>query len=49
MPPKVVPVVAQLHPEEVGIFKDIYLLDFLDLPERHSEAELQQALTAKVC
>jgi predicted nuclease of restriction endonuclease-like (RecB) superfamily len=30
-PPKVSPVVAQLRPEATEVFKDIYLLDFLDL------------------
>jgi predicted nuclease of restriction endonuclease-like (RecB) superfamily len=47
-PPKVSPPVAQLHPGAVDVFKDIYLLDFLDLPDRHSEADLQQALTANL-
>ncbi len=47
-PPKVSPPVAQLHPGAVDIFKDIYLLDFLDLPDRHSEADLQHALTANL-
>ena len=28
----------------IGVFKDSYLLDFLSLPERHSEADLQTAL-----
>jgi hypothetical protein len=27
-----------------GVFKDSYLLDFLDLPETHSEADLQAGL-----
>jgi predicted nuclease of restriction endonuclease-like (RecB) superfamily len=27
-----------------GVFKDSYLLDFLDLPEAHSEADLQAGL-----
>jgi predicted nuclease of restriction endonuclease-like (RecB) superfamily len=27
-----------------GVFKDSYLLDFLDLPERNSEADLQTSL-----
>ncbi|MBI3247832.1 MAG: DUF1016 domain-containing protein [Deltaproteobacteria bacterium] len=47
-PPKVSPPVAQLHPDATAIFKDIYLLDFLDLPDRHSEADLQQALIANL-
>ena len=28
----------------VGVFKDSYMLDFLDLPEPHSEADLQASL-----
>ncbi len=47
-PPKVSPPVALLHPDAGSVFKDIYLLDFLDLPNRHSEADLQQALTANL-
>lgn len=31
-----------------GVFKDSYLLDFLDLPERHLEADLQTALIANL-
>jgi predicted nuclease of restriction endonuclease-like (RecB) superfamily len=30
------------------VFKDTYLLDFLNLPEEHSELELQQALVANL-
>ena len=40
-PPKVSPLVTQIHPAAETIFKDTYLLDFLDLPEVHSEADLQ--------
>jgi predicted nuclease of restriction endonuclease-like (RecB) superfamily len=47
-PPKVSPLVTQLHPAAENVFKDTYLLDFLDLPDRHSEADLQQALTANL-
>jgi hypothetical protein len=39
--PKVSPAVTQLHPDAETIFKDSYLVDFLDLPEGHSEQELQ--------
>ncbi|MCU0784162.1 MAG: PDDEXK nuclease domain-containing protein [Verrucomicrobia bacterium] len=42
--PKVSPLVTQLHPEAETIFKDTYLLDFLELPETHSERDLQKAL-----
>src|SRR5207249_11951651 len=30
------------------VFKDTYLLDFLDLPETHSEADLQRGLIANL-
>lgn len=33
-----------LPPDAAGMFKDSYLLDFLDLPERHSETDLQAGL-----
>jgi predicted nuclease of restriction endonuclease-like (RecB) superfamily len=36
--PKVLP------PEAASVFKDSYLLDFLNLPQPHSEAQLQTAL-----
>ena len=41
--PKVSPAVTQLHPGAEAIFKDSYLVDFLGLPEAHSEQELQTA------
>jgi len=47
-PPKVSAVLRQFHPEAETIFKDTYLLDFLSLPERHSEADLQRALVANL-
>lgn len=34
----------QLHPAAETIFKDTYLLDFLELPADHSERDLQRAL-----
>jgi predicted nuclease of restriction endonuclease-like (RecB) superfamily len=37
--------VSRVLPENAaGVFKDSYLLDFLDLPETHSEADLQAGL-----
>jgi predicted nuclease of restriction endonuclease-like (RecB) superfamily len=42
--PKVSPAVTQLHPAAEAIFKDSYLIDFLGLPEMHSEQELQTAI-----
>ena len=45
-PPKLSPLVRELHPAAEHLFKDTYLLDFLDLPDVHSEADLQKALIA---
>jgi predicted nuclease of restriction endonuclease-like (RecB) superfamily len=47
-PPKVSAVLRQLHPLAETVFRDTYLLEFLDLPEVHSEQELQQALVANL-
>ena len=43
-PAKVSPVVTQMHPDATSVFKDAYLVEFLDLPAFHSELDLQQAL-----
>jgi predicted nuclease of restriction endonuclease-like (RecB) superfamily len=43
-PPIVSAALTQLHPEALSIFKDSYLLEFLDLPAAHSEADLHQGL-----
>lgn len=45
-PPKTSAALKQMHPEIETIFRDAYLFDFLALPERHSEADLQRALVA---
>ncbi|MFZ3002028.1 MAG: PDDEXK nuclease domain-containing protein [Undibacterium umbellatum] len=47
-PIKVSPVVTLLHPEALNVFKDSYIVDFLSLPEQHSEADLHQGLLAKL-
>ncbi len=47
-PPKVSPLVTQLHPEALAVFKDTYLLDFLDLPDGHSETDLQRGLVGNL-
>ena len=47
-PPKVSPLVTQLHPQAETIFKDSYLLDFLDLPLVHDESDLQRSLVANL-
>lgn len=43
-PPKTAAALKAAHPEVEGVFRDRYLVDFLDLPERHDEADLHQAL-----
>lgn len=47
-PPKASAALKQLHDEVETIFKDSYLLDFLALPERHSESDLQRGLVANL-
>ncbi len=47
-PPKVSAMLTQLHPAVGSVFKDSYLLDFLDLPEGHSEGDLQRGLVANL-
>jgi len=47
-PPKVSPLVRQIHAAAETVFKDTYLLDFLDLPEGHSESDLQRGLVANL-
>jgi predicted nuclease of restriction endonuclease-like (RecB) superfamily len=43
-PVKVTPVVSQTHPDALSVFKDSYLVEFLDLPQSHLEADLHQGL-----
>lgn len=47
-PAKVSPVVAQMHPTASGIFKDSYLVEFLDLPREHSENDLHRGLVHRL-
>lgn len=47
-PAKLAPLVRELHPEAASVFKDSYLVEFLDLPRRHSEANLHDGLVAKL-
>ena len=48
-PPKVSPVVAQIHGEgAASIFKDAYVVEFLNLPDDHSEADLHRGLLAQL-
>lgn len=47
-PAKVSAVLRQLHPAAESIFKDVYLFDFLELPNGHSESDLQKGLIANL-
>lgn len=47
-PAKVSPPVRQLHPDAGSVFRDAYLVDFLDLPVAHSEADLRRGLMANL-
>lgn len=47
-PPTVSTAAAQLHPAAPEVFRDTYFLDFLDLPESHSERDLQRGLVKDV-
>ncbi len=47
-PAKVSPVVAQIHPEALGVFKDSYMVEFLDLPGEHTESDLHRGLVHKL-
>lgn len=42
--PKVSPLVRQLRPEVETVFKDAYVVEFLNLPDGHSETELHAGL-----
>ncbi|MBI2807177.1 MAG: DUF1016 domain-containing protein [Planctomycetes bacterium] len=43
-PPKLAPLVRELYPEALDIFKDACLVEFLQLPSDHSEADLHTKL-----
>ena len=45
---KLSPVVRELHPAIGNTFKDSYVLEFLGLPETHSEHDLQTALVQQM-
>jgi predicted nuclease of restriction endonuclease-like (RecB) superfamily len=47
-PAKVSPPLTQMHGDVVAAFKDTYLVDFLNLPASHTEADLQRALVANL-
>ena len=43
-PAKVSAVLSQIQPGALSVFKDSYLVEFLDLPQGHAEADLHQGL-----
>ena len=43
-PVKVSAVLTQMHPDALNVFKDSYLVEFLDLPQDHREIDLHQGL-----
>ena len=47
-PPQVSPLVRQMHPEALSIFKDTYAVEFLGLPAIHGEADLHRGLLDKL-
>ncbi len=47
-PVKVSPLVSQTHPEALSVFKDTYLVEFLDLPTTHGEADLHRGLLRRL-
>ena len=47
-PTKVSPLVTQIHPGAASIFKDSYLVEFLDLPAAHLEGDLQRGLLSQL-
>jgi len=47
-PPKVSPVVRQTHEEALSVFKDSYVVEFLNLPQEHAESDLHRGLLMKL-
>jgi predicted nuclease of restriction endonuclease-like (RecB) superfamily len=47
-PAKVSAALTQLQPAALSAFKDAYMLEFLGLPDAHSETDLHQSLLAKL-
>ncbi len=47
-PPKVSPLVSQMYPEALSIFRDAYTVEFLALPPVHPEADLHSGLLSKL-
>lgn len=47
-PVKVTPAVTQTHPAALEVFRDAYMVEFLDLPSGHAECDLHQGLLARL-
>ena len=47
-PPKLSTALAELHPAAAEVFKDTYMVEFLNLPPGHSEADLQRGLVEQL-
>jgi predicted nuclease of restriction endonuclease-like (RecB) superfamily len=47
-PTKVSSLLAQTHPSALDIFKDSYMVEFLDLPRPHSENDLHRGLVNRL-
>jgi len=47
-PSKVSAVLSQMHPNAASLFKDTYLLEFLDLPQGHAESDLHRGLLLRL-
>jgi predicted nuclease of restriction endonuclease-like (RecB) superfamily len=43
-PPRVAPAVREIHPEALSVFRDSYTLEFLGLPQAHTETDLHHGL-----
>lgn len=47
-PAKVSAALSQTHPDALNVFKDSYMVEFLDLPQGHAEADLHGGLLSRL-
>ena len=47
-PPQLSAALTQMHPDAGNAFKDSYVVEFLDLPEGHSEVDLHRGLVQRL-
>lgn len=47
-PPKMSPLVTQMYPEALNVFRDAYTVEFLGLPRAHAEIDLHRGLLEKL-